>query len=128
MDPTLNTIMDKLHALSCQMNEMLAKQDRQEAATNELKTQLAEVTQQNKEMTKTITLQGERINSCEQALRASSIRIVGLPITRDTPNKEIIDCVYSNILLPILEAAKSSSEIESFPSQRFLIDSAFAIP
>jgi hypothetical protein len=128
MDPTLNTIMDKLHALSCQMNEMLAKQDKQETATNELKAQLAEVTQQNKNMTRTISQQGERINTCEQALRANSIRILGLPVTRDSSNSEVISSVFSNILLPVLEAAKACGEIDTYPSQRFLIESAFTIP
>jgi hypothetical protein len=128
MDPNMNTIMDKLHAISCQIGEMLAKQDKQETATNELKAQLSEITQQNKDMATTISHQGERINHCEQALRATSVRIIGLPVTRETPNKDVISCVYNSILLPVLEAAKASGEIDSFPSQRFLIDSAFTIP
>lgn len=39
-----------------------------------------------------------------------------------------MDCVYDTILLPILEAAKASGEIQSFPTCRFAIDTAFAIP
>lgn len=128
MDPTMNTIMDKLHAISCQMGEMLAKQDKQEAATNDLKVQLSELTKQNKDLAYTISSQAERINNCEQALRASFIRIVGLPVTRETPSKDIINCVHSTIILPVLEAAKAAGEIDAFPSQRFLIESAFAIP
>lgn len=128
MDPTLNMVMDKLHAMSCQMNDMLSKQDKLEEATKDLKSKLDEVTQLNKEMSATISLQGDRINFCEQALRASSIRIVGLPVTRNSTPQEISTAVYSTIIQPVFELAKAQGEIDSYPTLRFCIESAFCIP
>jgi len=128
MDANFNAVMDKLLEMSGQMADMLVKQDKQEVATNELKMQLAELTKQNLTMTKTIADQGDRINACEQALRATSIRIIGLPVTKDMPAQDIMATVYTSIVRPVFEAAKSNGEIDSYPPQRFSIDSAFCIP
>ena len=128
MDPNMNAIMDKLHAMTCQSNEILQKLDKQEGAIADIRAQLEVANQQNREKDAIIQRHSDQINACEQALRASSLRILGLPVTKTTPPAEIITIVHENILLPILEAAKEKGEIDSYPSKRFLIDSAFAIP
>ncbi len=113
MDPTLNTIMDKLHALSVQMTELLAKGDKHEATINEMRANLSSIIETSKEKDKTITRHTDQINTCEQALRSSSLRIIGLPLTKTSTNTDIINCVHEQILLPIMEAAKTKGEIDS---------------
>jgi len=128
MNPAMNTIMDKLNAMSGQMAELLAMGNRHEVAISELRADLAKVNESNKEKDKIISKHTDQINACEQALRSNSLRIIGLPVTKASTNSDIIDSVYENILLPILSTAKEKGEIESFPTKRFLIDNAFTIP
>jgi hypothetical protein len=128
MDPNTNAIMDKLHAMSCQSNEILQRLDKQDAAMADIRAQLEVSQQQNLEKDKIILRHSDQLNQCEQALRSTSLRILGLPVSKTTPTADIISIVHENILLPILQAAKDNGEIESFPTKRFLVDSAFAIP
>ena len=128
MDPTMNAIMDKLNQLSGQMSELLAKSDKQEAAITKLEAALAASTEENRLKDKIISKHTDQINNCEQSMRSSSLRIIGLPVTMESTPSTISNCVYELIMHPILEAAKCKGELDSYPSRRFLIDSAFTIP
>lgn len=128
MDPTLNTIIDKLNSLAGQMSEISAKCDRHEATIMDLKANLAASLESNKAKDAIINHHSNQINSCEQALRASSIRIIGLPLAHDASPISILNCVFELVIQPILDHAISRGELESYPSRRFIIDNAFTIP
>jgi hypothetical protein len=72
----------------------------------------------------------DQVNRLDQAARSSSLRILGLPITTQTPIPKIHETVYNEILLPILEAAKENGDIspQAILPSHFLIVNVFAIP
>jgi hypothetical protein len=76
---------------------------------------------------KTLT---DQLNRVDQAARSTSLRILGLPVTTQSSQADVIDVVHREILLPILDAAKKSGDINEHTSlpPHFLIVNAFAIP
>jgi hypothetical protein len=72
----------------------------------------------------------DHVNRIDQATRSSSLRILGLHVTPQSPPAQVFDAVYKDILEPILEAAKSCGDISPQTSlpPHFLIVNAFAIP
>jgi len=72
----------------------------------------------------------DQVNRLDQAARSSSLRILGLPITTQTPIPKIHETVYNEILLPILNAAKENGDIspQAILPSHFLIVNVFAIP
>jgi hypothetical protein len=125
----LNTIMAKLDSMGVQLTTQLAKTDLLEASITSLRADLAVVVNASAKKDEIISRHTEQINSCEQAMRSSSIRILGLPVKKDDPPISILNTVYDTIVHPVLLAAQLKGELDSpFPSRRFLIDSAFSIP
>jgi hypothetical protein len=72
----------------------------------------------------------EQVNRLDQAARSSSLRILGLPLTTQTPIAKIHETVYNEILLPTLEAAKQNGDIspQAILPPHFLIVNVFANP
>jgi outer membrane murein-binding lipoprotein Lpp len=72
----------------------------------------------------------DQLNRLDQSSRSNSLRILGLPITTQTPTSRIIDIVYKEILLPTLESAKQAGDIpeNAVLSPYAIISNAFAIP
>jgi hypothetical protein len=72
----------------------------------------------------------DQVNRLDQAARSSSLRILGLPLTTQTPIAKIHETVYNEILLPILEAAKLNGDIspQAVLPSHFLIVNVFTIP
>jgi len=125
----LATIMAKLDIMGAQLTTQLAKSELLESAITNLRADMAVVVNASAKKDKIITRHSEQINNCEQALRATSIRILGLPVKKDDSSLTILNTVYDTILHPVLIAASQKGELDPpFPSRRFLIDSAFAIP
>jgi len=131
MEAVLARLDVKLDGLSDDMRRMdakLSKIDILENTIQQLRDDLSTVIADNGRKDGIISRQENRINACEQALRSTSVRIMGLPVTSKHTTPEIIDIVYSTIVTPILELAKSNNEIETFPTCRFAIENAFAVP
>ena len=128
MDLALNTIMAKLDVMTTQMTTHFSKIESLEAAMVGLRADLAASVQTNLKKDEIILKQQDQINSCEQSIRSSSIRILGLPLVKDAPASTILNTVFDLIVQPILEHAKLKGDIEGYPSRRFIIDSAFCIP
>ena len=125
----LATIMAKLDIMGAQLTTQLAKSELLESAITNLRADMAVVVNASAKKDEIITRHSEQINNCEQALRATSIRILGLPVKKDDSSLTILNTVYDTILHPVLIAASQKGELDlPFPSRRFLIDSAFAIP
>jgi hypothetical protein len=79
---------------------------------------------------KTITNLSEQVNRLDQNARLTTIRVIGLPVTSNTPSVDIMKLVFSEIVAPCLDAAKAAGEMPTVVIQHptFLIDSAFVIP
>jgi hypothetical protein len=72
-----------------------------------------------------------QVNKMDQASRASSLRILGLPITSSTPQSAIPEIVHKAIILPCLEAAIAKGEISAqFASlpPHLIISNVFSLP
>jgi hypothetical protein len=71
------------------------------------------------------------VNKLDQAARATSLRILGLPVNSSTPASALPDIVFKEIILPCLEAASSKGEISAqlltLPTQ-LLISNVFSLP
>jgi hypothetical protein len=70
------------------------------------------------------------VNRLDQNARANSVRILGLPVTQQTPRAEVEKIVFDLVVNPCVEAAKKEGDLPAsvvpFPS--LLIDSAFVTP
>jgi len=128
MDAAVNTIMAKLEAMTNQMTAHYSKIETLEAAVIGLRADLAASVQTNLKKDEIITRQQDQINTCEQSIRSSSLRILGLPLVKDAPASIILNTVFDLIVQPILEHAKLKGDLEGYPSRRFIIESAFCIP
>ena len=125
----LNTIMAKLDTMGAQLTTQLAKTDLLEASITSLRADLAVVVTASSKKHEIISKHSEQINNCEQAMRSTSIRILGLAVKKDDSPIAILNHVYETIVNPVLVAAHQKGELDMpFPSRRFIIDSAFAIP
>ena len=128
MDAAVNTIMAKLEAMTTQMTAHYSKIETLEAAVVGLRADLAASVQNNIKKDEIITKQQDQINTCEQSIRSSSLRILGLPLVKDSPASTILNTVFDLVVQPILEHAKLRGDLEGYPSRRFIIESAFCIP
>jgi len=125
----LSIIMAKLDIMGAQLTAQLAKSEQLETSITNLRADMAVVVNASAKKDEIISRHSEQINNCEQALRSTSIRILGLPVKKDDNAMSILNTVYDTILHPVLVAAEQKGELDApFPSRRFLIDSAFAIP
>jgi hypothetical protein len=135
MERALEKLSDKMDAMSAQitgqsaqLSAQLAKCDKLEAAIMDLKAELSTISKASLDKDAVINKQADQLNNCEQAQRSTSLRILGLPLQRDSTPRDILDTVFVNIIQPVLEAAKAKGELVGYPSWRFIIDSAFTIP
>jgi hypothetical protein len=128
MDSILNDISAKLDAMSAQLSAQLSKSDKLEAAIMEIKADLAAVATASSKKDAIILQHSDQINACEQSMRSTSLRILGLPVTKDASQITIINTVFDHIIHPVLQAAQQKGEIETYPGRRFIIDNAFTTP
>jgi len=128
MDLALSAIMAKLDTMNNTMTAHFSKIESLEAAVVGLRADLAASVKTSLKKDKIILKQQDQINNCEQSLRSSSIRILGLPLVRDAAASTILNTVFDLIIHPILEHAKLKGDLEGYPGRRFIIDSAFCIP
>jgi hypothetical protein len=72
----------------------------------------------------------DQLNRVDQATRSTSLRILGLPVTTQSTQANVISVVYKEILMATLAAAKQSGDIDDHTNlpPHFLIVNAFAIP
>jgi hypothetical protein len=72
-----------------------------------------------------------QVNKLDQAARATSLRILGLPITATTPSASIPDIVFKEVIQPCLESAiakgETSAQLSAFPPHLIIVN-AFALP
>jgi hypothetical protein len=123
--------MEKLQA---EMNEKLSALIEQ---VSRLSDDLREVKAENKSLKETVQQQADEImdlknviNDRETHARSWSIRITNLPLPagQESNNKVVMDTVYQELVLPILEGARSSGDINTIPACEQLIEIAHILP
>jgi outer membrane murein-binding lipoprotein Lpp len=71
------------------------------------------------------------VNKLDQASRATSLRILGLPITSATPSSAVPEIAYKEVIVPCIEAAIAngdfSAQLSAFPLH-LIVSNAFALP
>jgi hypothetical protein len=122
INSTLTQICSKMDSMEKSMYELRVENT---AVREELAAARVELAKKDEVITKLT----EQVNRLDQASRASTIRIHGLPIDSSTPPASIPSIVLNEIILPILNCAREAGDIPaSSPPQPFPIDHAFAIP
>jgi len=123
----INDKLDKLFTKLESMDEVLQSL---KAENVSFRVELAAVKAESKKKDEVIAKLTDQVNRLDQASRASTLRIIGLPVTANTPAAEIPKIVFKEILAPIIEAAKKQGEFPPaiIPFQNMLIDCAFMIP
>jgi len=123
--------MDQLNA---KLDKMFSKLESMDSVLHSLKLEntvfreeLAAARAECKKKDDTIAQLSEQVNRLDQASRATTLRIIGLPVTSATPASEVPKIVYKEILYPIIEAAKAQGDLPT-PYPNLLIESAFVVP
>ena len=70
------------------------------------------------------------LNEREQYARSWSMRILNIPVHKDqeTDTRYVMQAVYDNLLLPILEGAKGHGDIPHIPDCDSLLETAHILP
>jgi len=123
--------MDQLNA---KMDKMFSKLESMDSVLHSLKLEntvfreeLAAARAECKKKDETIAQLSDQVNRLDQASRAATLRIIGLPVSAATPASEVPKIVYKEILHPIIEAAKAHGDLPT-PYPNLLIESAFVVP
>jgi len=120
----LNAKMDKMFSKLESMDSLLHSLKQENTVFRE---ELAAARLECKKKDEVITQLTEQVNRLDQAARAATLRIIGLPVTSATPSSEVPKIVYQEILHPIIEAAKAQGDLPT-PYPNLLIESAFTVP
>jgi hypothetical protein len=123
-----------MEELQAQMNEKLTElMDEVRSLSEALKT----VKRENEQLKNTVSKQADEIaelrndlNDRELHARSWSIRVLNLPIPagRESDNKTVMETVYREMVVPILEGAKASGEIQEIPPCHNIIEVAHILP
>jgi hypothetical protein len=104
---------------------------------SDLETALRSSTAENEKLKTTISNQQDQIaflkdalNSREQHARSWSVRLLNiqLPPGQESDNRVVMTTVYNSFLLPILEGAKQSKEVNFIPACDDLLETAHILP
>jgi hypothetical protein len=104
---------------------------------DEIEIQLRQLVSENTSLRQELVKRDEKIdqltsqiNKMDQASRATSLRILGLPITSSTPSTAVPDIVLREIIKPCLDAATACGDLPpntSYPLH-LLVTNVFALP
>jgi hypothetical protein len=140
MEAQIANISSKLDSICNKLQKMDVIESKLEQVENALcelkhdntliREELALARGENVKKDKLIADLSAQVNRLDQASRANSIRVIGLPVTMQTSPADIVKIVFENVVNPCLESAKKAGEFPSMyvPFPDLLIDSAFSIP
>ena len=129
MEDSIASLHAKLDALSG-LTSLAPKIESLERTIQQLVTDNAAYRDELKKKDEIISTLTEKVNRLDQSLRATSLRIHGLPLDSNTPAVEVPNIVYNEIILPILIKAKACGDIadDYIPSLHSTLVNAFTIP
>ena len=111
--------------------------DGMEDTMEEMRALLKTTTNENEDLKKRLHTQSGEIEFLKNALneresyaRSWSMRVLNVPMHKDNENntRVVMDTVYTALIRPILEGAKSKGEITSYPSCDNLLETAHILP
>jgi len=126
MDARLEFICGKLE----QMNVLEAKLTNLQQENTVLRQEVASLRSDIEKKDDHIATLTEQVNRLDQAARATSVRIFGLDVNTSTSQADLRTAVFTNIIHPILEAAKENGDVPTtaHPHPHLLIDNVFVLP
>jgi hypothetical protein len=129
MEDSIASLHAKLDALSG-LTSLAPKIESLEMTIQQLVTDNAVYRDELKKKDEIISTLTEKVNRLDQSLRATSLRIHGLPLDNSTPAVEVPNIVYNEIILPILVKAKACGDISAdfVPSLHSTLVNAFTVP
>ena len=111
--------------------EMLSKLTILTEKVTEMEASLRAANSENEKLRTTLTNQADEIaqlkdslNEREQYARSWSMRILNIQLQpgSESDTQLVMDTIYQQLLLPILEGAKESKEIHTIPSREALLE------
>ena len=117
--------------------EMLSKLTILTEKVTEMEASLRAANSENEKLRTTLTNQADEIaqlkdslNESEQYARSWSMRILNIQLQpgSESDTQLVMDTIYQQLLLPILEGAKESKEIHTIPSREALLETAHILP
>jgi hypothetical protein len=126
MDARLEFICGKLE----QMNVLEAKLTNLQQENTVLRQEVASLRSDIEKKDDRIATISEQVNRLDQAARATSVRIFDLDVNTSTSQADLRTAVFTNIIHPILEAAKENGDVPTtaHPHPHLLIDNVFVLP
>jgi hypothetical protein len=127
----------QLAALTANIGQLCGKIDNLEKSLHELcventvvREELAAARKDIVKRDETIANLTKQVNRLDQDARASSLRIVGLPIDAATPPTAIPEIVFREVILPTVASVKAAGDLPPSvnPILQYTINQAFAIP
>jgi hypothetical protein len=128
--PTIKTTEELLAELNSKITSLTEEVRKNNSA-------LTQVKKENQQLKETVQQQAEEIselrneiNDRELHARSWSIRVINLPIPagQETSIRAVMDTVYKELVVPILEGAKASGEISTIPPCDNVIEVAHILP
>jgi regulator of replication initiation timing len=134
-----NTDMEaQLAAINANILQISSKMDSMQQALHDLRVEncamreeLAAARVELGKKDEVISALKDQVNRIDQASRARSLRIHGLPVTKDTSASLVPKIVWKEIIAPILHKAIEAADLPaSFPITHYqtIIDDAYTIP
>jgi len=125
-----NAQMNAKLDMICGKLPKIDKIDEMEIQLRQLVTENTSLRQEIVKRDEKIDLLTSQINKLDQASRATSIRILGLPITSATPSNAVPDIVLKEIIKPCLDAATACGDLPPSTTLPFhlLVTNVFALP
>jgi hypothetical protein len=136
-DPAMDSTLSQINAKLEMLCGSIKKLDEIDVTVKALDSKVEYLVKENDNLKQEIVKRDEKIqqlsdqvNRLDQASRSTSLRILGLPVTTQTPPSELYETVYREILVPTLESAKKDGDIsaQAILPPHFLIVNAFTIP
>ena len=135
--PETHPESDILSKLSNKLSILTTKMEGMEESMDTMKSLLSSTTKENLALKSLIHKQNHEIDLLKNSLndretyaRSWSMRVLNVPLHPDveTNTRVVMETVYTNLLMPILEGAKSKGEISSYPSCETLLETAHILP
>jgi hypothetical protein len=116
MNSKLSALVEEVRSLSGALKQV---KDENEQLKQKVENQADEIADLRNEL-----------NERELHARSWSIRVVNLPLPegRETDNRVVMETVYKELVVPILEGARASGEVQDIPSCDNIIEVAHILP
>ena len=116
MNAKLTALIEKFELLEASLVAVTREKEALKVTVSEQANELAELC--------------NSLNEREQYARSWSMRILNIPVHKDheSDTRQVMQAVYDHLILPILEGARTSGDIEHVPDCDTLLETAHILP